>query len=332
MANPKSRFAVVSALVCNGLVACVKFVAFAFTGSGAMLSEAIHSVADTLNQALLLAGIVLSSRKADEAFAYGYRAERYVWALMSAVGIFFLGCGVTVYHGVASLIAQHHPEGNLAWAIGVLILSFMMEGYVLGVAIRHIKHASGDRPFFAYLRDEADPSVAAVLLEDAAACLGILIALSAILLTHVTGKFYWDALGSILVGLLLGGVAIWLIIRNRNLLIGPSVPTRVRRQLRQILQSDPAVEEIVDLRTRIMDTDTYRVAADLRFDGRALSERLKDKLTNRYKSIETLDDFHEFAAEYADDIIDALAQEIDTLEQRVRDQVPKARYLDFEAD
>ncbi len=332
MASPNSKLAVVSALCCNLLLTVGKFVVFAITGSGAMLSEAIHSLADSLNQALLLVGVVLSSRQADEAYDYGYGAERSVWALMSAVGIFFLGCGVTVYHGVSSLLAGHHPEGNLAWAIGVLTLSLLLEGAVLVVAARQVKTGAAGKPFFDYLRTEADPSVAAVLLEDAAACLGVVIALTAIVLTQVTGKAYYDALGSLLVGLLLGVVAVWLIIRNRGLLVGPSIPPHIRKQVLRILHDDPAVEEVIDFRTRIIDTETYRITAELRFDGAVIAEKLRDKLAERYGKITNVDDFHRFAAEYADEVIELVGDEIDAIEKKIRAKVPKARYLDLEVD
>ena len=332
MAASNTKLAVVSAMACNAFLAGAKFAVFTLTGSGAMLGEAVHSVADTLNQVLLLVGVVRSSREADADHPYGHGAERYVWALMSAVGIFFLGCGVTVYHGVAALMKDDHLEGNLSWAVGVLVLSFVMEGAVLLIAIRQVKLAANGQPFFTFLREESDPSVAAVLLEDAAACLGVIIALVAIMLTRWTGRAEWDAIGSILIGLLLGGVAVWLIIRNHHLLIGPSIPPHIRRQVRKIIEQDPAVEEVSNLRTRLIDTETYRITAELRFDGAALVEKLKPKLAQRYGRIETVDDFHRFAAEYADEVIELLGDEIDAIERKVCAKVPKARYLDLEAD
>ena len=332
MAASESKRAVSWALSCNALLTGVKFVAFLFTGSGAMLSEAIHSFADSLNQLLLLIGVVRSSRQADAKYSYGYGAERYVWALMSAVGIFFLGCGVTVYHGVASLLSDHHPESNLSWAIGVLLLSLVLEGAVLTIAVRSVKRSAAGRPFFNYLRTESDVSVAAVLLEDSAACVGVIIALTAVVLTHVTGHAYWDAGGSILIGLLLGAVAIWLIVRNHGLLVGPSIPARVRQQVLEILENNPSVEEVTELRTRVLDNETYRIAAELRFDGAALAEKLAPSLEARYREIASLDDFRNFAMRYADEIVELLGDEIDAIEKRIRAQIPKARYLDLEAE
>ena len=205
-----SKLAVGAAIAGNSVVMVGKFVAFWFTGSAAMLSEALHSVADVLNQILLMVGIVRSSAPPDRFFPFGYGAERYVWALMSAVGIFFLGCGVTIYHGINSLL-HPHPLESLGWAVGALLIALVIEGYVLWVAIKAVRGQAQGKPFFRYLRQEADLSAVAVILEDTAACFGVLLALGGILLTRYTGQPYWDAVASIAIGLLLGAVAIWLL-------------------------------------------------------------------------------------------------------------------------
>ena len=331
MANASSKKAVAAAIVGNALVMVAKFVAFLFTGSGAMLSEAIHTLADLLNQILLMVGIVRSGRDADDTYAYGYQSERYVWALISAVGIFFLGCGVTVYHGIHTLL---HPSEmhELGWAIGVLFFSFFLEGAVFWIALRAAKQQAGERPLLRFLRYEADPAVVAVVLEDFVACLGILVALGAITLTKLTGQPYWDACGSLTIGGLLGGVAIWLIARNTQLLVGASIPEPIREQVRRIIEANPAVEEIVDLKTRILDTDTYRIKADIRFDGAALADKLRPELREAYQKISSLEEFESFAREFADDIVELLAEEIDLIERRIRESVPQAKHLDLEAE
>ena len=331
MATESSKGAVIAAIIGNTFVMIAKFVAWLSTGSGAMFSEGVHTFADVLNQILLLVGIKQSAHGADATFAYGYSAERYVWALISAVGIFFLGCGVTIYHGVHSLM---HPEEmkNYGWAIGVLTVSFFVEFYVLMVAVRSARKASEGKPFIPFLRKEADPAVVAVILEDSAACLGVLIALAAIGLTLLTGKLWWDAVGSIAIGLLLGLVAFWLIHRNRSILIGESVPPHIRTQLLRILNENPAVEEVVDLRTRIMDTSTYRIKADIHFDGSALAEQKRHELRDEYERIKSYDDFEAFAIQYADEIVDLLATEIDNIERSIREEIPQAEHMDLEAD
>ena len=331
MASPSSKTAVAAAIVGNALVMVAKFVAFTFTGSGAMLSEAIHTLADLLNQILLMIGIVRSTRDADDTYEYGYQSERYVWALISAVGIFFLGCGVTVYHGIQTLLHPHEMK-DLSWAIGVLIFSFILEGIVFLIALRAAKQQAGDRPLHHFLRYEADPAVVAVVLEDFVACIGILVAMGAILLTKMTGEPYWDAIGSLTIGGLLGAIAIWLIARNSQLLVGASIPEPIREQVRRIIEADPAVEEIVDLKTRILDTDTYRIKADIKFDGGALADKLRPQMSEAYEQITTLEDFEKFTHEFAEDIVELLAEEIDIIEKRIRESVPQAKHLDLEAE
>ncbi len=331
MANPGSKGAVTAAIAGNSIVMLAKFVAFLFTGSGAMLSEAIHTLADLLNQILLMVGIVRSSRQPDDTHEYGYHSARYVWALISAVGIFFLGCGVTIYHGIQTLV-HPHALSDLGWALGVLLFSLVLEGAVLGIAIRTARHQAKGRPLLKFLRDEADPAVVAVVLEDAAACIGILLAMIAILLARWTGETYWDAVGSITIGLLLGAVAIWLIRRNAQLLVGSSIPATIRAQVLRIIEQDPAVEEVVDLKTRILDTETYRIKAGIRFEGDVLAAKLRPQLREAYENIRTYEDFEKFALEFGDDVVELLADEIDTIERRIRRQVPQARHLDLEAE
>lgn len=332
MAAGGSKLAVGSAIFGNFLVMCAKFIAFFVTGSAAMLSEGIHTLADVLNQILLMIGIVRSDKSADDVYQYGYKSERYVWALISAVGIFFLGCGFTLYHGISSLFHEGHELKEFGWAIGVLIFAFVVELIVLIIAVRGVQKAAKGKPFFQFLRKEADPAVVAVVLEDAAACLGVLIAMAAIILTQITHNPVWDAYGSIAIGILLGLIAIWLIKRNSELLIGASIPGHLREQVVKIIESNPAVEEIVDLKTRILDTETYRIKADVRFNGEALAEKLKPQLKPAYEKIKSYDDFEKFTREFGDDIVELLADEIDNIEKRIQKSVPQAEHMDFEAE
>jgi len=230
-----------------------------------------------------MVGIVRSDKTPDEDHAYGYMAERYIWALISAVGIFFLGCGVSMYHGIETLIHHMTTHGEEAHK-----------------------------------------------MEQA--CVGVVIALVAIIIYQFTGNPYIDPIASILIGLLLGFVAMWLVWRNSSLLIGTSVPAHIRSQVEKIIHENPAVEEIVDMKTRIMDTETYRIKADLRFDGEALADKLSEKLPAAYEKIKNYDQFRDFAREFADDVVELLADEIDSIEKKIQEQVPQARHMDFEAD
>ena len=324
-----SKSSVLAAVVGNTLVMAAKFVAFGLTGSGAMFSEAIHTLADVLNQVLLLVGIVRSGRSPDRRYPYGYGQERFIWALVSAVGIFFLGCGVTVYHGIQELL---HPSdvSDLTWAVVVLVISLVIEGIVLVIAFRGLKTRAGDRPFFQYLRNDADPSAVAVLLEDAAACTGVIIALAAILLAEVTGQQYWDAIGSLLIGLLLGAIAIWLMLRNRELLIGRNIPLDARQRIRQVLLKRATVDQIVELKGKVLDTESYDVMVALEFDGAKLVERLEPEIRAVWAQIQSADDFEAFCARFARQVLELLGDEVDALEAAIQQEVPEVKHIDVE--
>ncbi len=326
-----SKRAVAAAIAGNSAITVAKFVGFLLSGSAGMLSETLHSVADTMNQVLLMIGIVRGSRKPDPAFPFGYGAERHVWALLSAVGIFFLGCGVTVYHGIHTLL-HPKPLEEIGIALAILAVSFLLEGAVLVLTYRTLRTAAAGRPFWTFVREQADPTAVAVLLEDSAACLGIVLAVSGLLLSRATGDPAWDAIASILIGLLLGAIAIWLIRRNHTLLVGPAIPGEARERIRRTLASHPAVERVVRLRTRTLDTETWGVTAELDFSGEAIAARLEPMLREEWERIGGWDDFRAFAARYADAVLDELGDEVDAIEQEIRTAFPRARYLDLEAD
>ena len=174
-----SRTAVIAAVFGNGVLTILKFIAFWISGSGSLFAEAVHSMADTANQGLLWAGLHRSGRPADKRFHYGYGAEQFLFALLAAVGIFVFGCGVTVYHGVHSLL---HPQAiDISWiSFTVLGISLVLDGAVLATAVRAVNQQRGTLGFKEYLRNTTDPSVVAVLLEDLVATLGVLIALACI--------------------------------------------------------------------------------------------------------------------------------------------------------
>ena len=158
MATPSSSITtVLIALVGNLFVTTIKFVAWFFSGSGAMLSEGIHSAADTGNQVLLYLGLRRATRKSDEDFQYGYGGERFVFGLLSAAGIFFIGCGVTLVHGFQSLFESHTPEVSALTFI-ILGVSALIEGTVLLLAVRAVKKEAKGAPFFQYVRERADPA------------------------------------------------------------------------------------------------------------------------------------------------------------------------------
>lgn len=326
-----STLAVGAAIIGNTVVMCAKFVAYWVTDSGAMLSEGIHSAADVLNQSLIMLGLWLGRRTADARRPYGYDGDRFIWSLISAVGIFFLGCGVTAYHAIHTMIAPPVITPSV-WAFVVLGVSFVIEGIVFLIALRTFLQACGDRPKLRYLAREADPPQVAVLLEDGVAVTGIIFAVVAIGLTNLTGEPIWDSLGSLLIALLLGGVAVVLVAQNRRLLLGTAVPPRVRESVLRVLKEHPSVEAVFDFKSRMLSVDRYRVKMEVEFDGKTIARKMEDLLRDAYPKIDSYEQFSAFCETFAEQVIDALGDEIDLLEEEIRAKVPSIQHVDIEAD
>jgi cation diffusion facilitator family transporter len=218
----ESARTVIIAFGANAGVAIAKSVAALMTGSASMVAEAAHSWADTGNQVFLLIANRRSARAADADRPLGYGREAYVWSLLAAVGLFVAGGTVSVWHGLTELL--HEPEASEDYLIAYLVLAvaFVLEGTSLLRAIRQLRGEAHhhDRDVLDYALETSDPTVRAVFAEDSAAIVGIVIAAAAIALHQITGAAVWDAIGSILVGVLLGAVAVVLIDRNRRFLTG----------------------------------------------------------------------------------------------------------------
>lgn len=246
-----SKKAIYAALIGNTLVAVTKFIASALTGSSAMLSEGIHSIVDTGNQVLLLWGDRQSRKPADEQFPFGHGREIYFWSFIVAILIFALGAGFSIYEGIHHLL---HPESvkNPLVNYIVLGLAIVFEGGSLWVAIRVFKHAKGSRGYFAAVHHGKDPSLFVVLFEDAAAMAGLLIALVGIALGQITGNPAFDGIASILIGVILGGTAIWLAYETKSLLIGESADPEIVKTIRRYCMELSPVEAVNEVLTTHM--------------------------------------------------------------------------------
>ena len=332
-----SKVAVYSAIVSNFVVMVAKFIGFALTGSGALFSEGIHSLADVGNQVLLAVGMQKSQRPPDPQHPYGYGREAFVWSLMSAVGIFFLGCGVTGYHGISTLMDGHaHAVEASSLGIGILLLSVVVESGSWWVAVRGLQHEAREREvgFWENVRTTDDPFGVAVLLEDTAAVLGVLFALTALLMTRYTHDPRWDAYGSLAIAVLLGGVALFLISKNRALLLGRAVRPEDQAKLRAILENDPAIERVVLQKATVAGVDDYRISVEIDFDGAWIAEQwLVGKDTAEImKRLGTEQELREFLKEYGEAVITQTGKEIDRIEQAIRTELPRARNIALEPD
>lgn len=235
-----SKIAIYGAIAANSAIAVSKFVAAFFTGSSAMLSEGIHSLVDTGNGILLLVGIRLSKKPPDQAHPFGYGNEIFFWSFIVAILIFALGGGIALYEGVRHIL---HPRQltNVQWNYLVLIMAMIFEGAALRVALREFKTTRRNRPFFQALRESKESTTIAVVVEDSAALIGLLIALLSVLLGQLTGWVYFDGIGSVLIGLLLVGVAFFFAVECKALLIGEGLGTANIEKIQLILEEESRI-------------------------------------------------------------------------------------------
>jgi len=322
---------VAAAVIGNTVVTIIKFFAASVSGSSSMFSEAIHSLADTANQILLLIGLRRSLKKADDNFEYGYGNELSFWALISACGIFFVGAGVTAYHGITSFLHPHEIE--FSWVVLiVLLIAFVIESYTLWVAISQLKRAFPRMRWRKRLQ-HADPSTLAVFLEDAVAVFGVLIAALSIALSYYTGAPVWDAIGSIIIATLLGVVAVVLIVKNRSYLLGRAIPEGLQEKVEALLLSEPTIEKVLDFKSTILGFGVYRITCDVEFNGGALLGDVyqQSALRDEYEEVRgDYEAFKRFCADYADRIPRLMGKKIDEIEARIRKAHPAIRHIDIE--
>lgn len=260
----ESRTAVIAAIAGNLAIAATKFVAAAMTGSSAMLSEAIHSLVDTGNGGLLLLGAHRSKKLPDETHPFGYSTEIYFWSLVVAILIFALGGGMSVYEGVTHLVTPNHIE-NPTWNYVVLGVAIIFESASFFFAYKAFRIEKGKQSVMQTIRASKDPTTFTVLFEDTAALLGLLVALAGVFLAHQFNEPHFDGVASIVIGLILGVVAVVLAYESRSLLIGEGVSPEIMSKIRGIVTSDPAVSEIKQFLTLHFGPTDVLLTMNLRF-------------------------------------------------------------------
>lgn len=262
-------------MIANGGIAIAKFIAAYLSGSATMLAEGVHSLADTANQGLLLVGIVLSARRADERFPMGRASESYFWSFIVALLLFFLGGVFAVYEGVHKLQHLGHEEHHgVPWApMAVLGVSILLEGGSFVVAFREFQKGRGNQSFFEALFGGKDPVIPVVLLEDAGAMIGLVVALVAIVIGWLTGSEVADAVGSIVIGALLCVIGILLAKDTRSLLIGEGVSRAVKLDTIAIAEATPGVASVRQFLSLHLGPDTVLLAMKVRFaEGLSLAD------------------------------------------------------------
>lgn len=275
--DASSKKVIIAALAGNSLIALTKFSAAFFTGSSAMLSEAIHSLVDTGNQILLLYGLKRAKLPADEQFPFGHGKEIYFWSFIVAILIFAVGAGISIYEGLHS-IAVPTEQQNIGINYLVLAIAMAFEGAAWYYAFREFTRAKGKWGYLEAIGRGKDPSLFIVLFEDSAAMLGLLIAFFGILLGQITGNPYYDGFASILIGMILGGTAIWLAHETKGLLIGESADPEIVQGIRQHVQSYPIVEHVNEILTLHMGPDFILVNISLDFADSTLAGDIENTI------------------------------------------------------
>ncbi|TNE87463.1 MAG: cation diffusion facilitator family transporter [Deltaproteobacteria bacterium] len=332
-----SKAAVYAAIGGNTLVTIAKFAGFMMTGSGAMFSESVHSAADVANQAFLALGLKRADKEPDEVHPFGYGREAFVWSLISAVGLFFVGCGVTVMHGIHTLTDEHpHEVGGTEIALGILVFSLLVEGASWWIAVKALRDEAKKQElgFWENLATTDDPFAVAVFLEDSAAVLGVLFAMGSIGLVRLTHNPIWDAVGTLLIGFLLGFVAVFLIYKNRSLLIGKAMRPADRALIERVFEEDPAIESVAIQRAAVTGASAYRISAEIDFDGHYLAEQwLKTHdVTEVAKQLSDPEAVGPFLGDFAEHIVDHLGDEVDRIEAKLREALPGAQNIALEPD
>jgi cation diffusion facilitator family transporter len=260
-----SRKVVVAALAGNVAIAACKFAAAYASRSTSTLAEAVHSLADTANQGLLLVGMRLAARPANERFPFGRASERYFWPFVVALMLFSVGGAFAIWEGVERILDPRPRAGSAAWSYGVLAVSLAIEAMSFRVAFGEFRTLAAGRPWRRAVTETRDPTIVLVLAEDATAIVGLSLALVAVALAQVSGRSAYDAVGSVAIGILLCTVAFLLARVTHGLLIGESAAPEDQARALLLAESTPGVDRVTQLLTMHLGPDVAILAMKVAF-------------------------------------------------------------------
>jgi cation diffusion facilitator family transporter len=275
--SASSKKVIYAALAGNSLIAVIKFAAAAITGSSAMFSEGIHSMVDTGNQVLLLHGMRKARKPPCKRFPFGHGKEIYFWSFAVAILIFAVGSGVSLYEGIIHTI---HPEpmGNPLINYIVLGVAMLFEGAAWYFALTEFTKTKGKWGYIEAVQRGKDPTIFVVLFEDSAAMLGIVVAFLGVLLVDLTGILIFDGIASIIIGLILGGTAVWLAYETKGLLIGESANEMVIEGIREIILTYDGIDNLNEVLTMHMGPDFILVNVSIDFRDNIPASDLEDTI------------------------------------------------------
>ncbi|UGY91755.1 cation diffusion facilitator family transporter [Streptomyces gobiensis] len=291
--------AIIAALVANLAIAVAKFVAWAFSGSSAMLAEGVHSLADSGNQGLLLLGGKKAKREASEQHPFGYGRERYIYSFLVAIVLFSMGGVFAVYEGYEKIKHPHEIE-HWYWPVGVLVFAIIAEIFSFRTAIKESNQVRGSLSWVQFVRRAKAPELPVVLLEDLGALVGLILALGGVCLALLTGNGVWDGIGTVCIGVLLVLIALVLAAETKSLLLGESADPAELDKIRTAMVDGETVTGIIHMRTLHLGPEELLVAAKIAVQG--------------------------------DDAVAEVTRAIDAAEARIRKAVPIARVIYLEPD
>ena len=276
-----SGLTVLLALAVNAVIALAKVVVGVTTGSSAMLSEGAHSVADTFNEGFLFTAVKRSNHPPDADHPFGYGKERFFWSLLAAIGIMVAGAGFSLLEAYRAIFVDDSGKESYFWAYIVLGAAFLLEGSSWTRAVWQTRKEArqADRRLIEHIRASSDPTVKTVASEDSAALIGILLAAGGLLLHEFTGHRYWEGIASLLIAILLVGVAYALGADAKGMLIGESANERTRTDIEELLRESEGVDEVVELLTMQLGTGRVLVAARIDFEADLGAEDVEELST-----------------------------------------------------
>ncbi len=270
---------ILAALIANVGIAIAKFIGFAITKSSTMLAEGIHSSADSANQLLLLLGTQRAKRTPSTKHPFGYGRERYFWSFVVALILFSLGSLFAIYEGIEKIRHPHTLE-NASWAIGILIFGIFIESFSFRTAIVEAKTIKGETSWSKFVIRSKQPEIPVVLLEDAGALFGMVIALAAISLVKITGEPLWDGIGTLSIGLLLGLIAIVLAREMHSLIIGEAASDDDYEKIEKLIQNSNEIVDVIEIRTQHLGPEEILIGARVAFDESLQAKEIADAINN----------------------------------------------------
>ncbi len=276
--------AIVTAFFANLAIAIGKFIGFLATGSSSMLAEAVHSMADTGNQALLILGNKRAERSATSQHPFGYGRERYFWAFVVSLVLFSLGSLFAIFEGIDK-IRHPHEIDSLSWALGILAFALVMEAAAFRTAFIESKKIKGEHSWPSFIRRARVPELPVVLLEDFGAMIGLVLASVALIIAEATDNARWDGIGTLSIGILLGAIAIVLAIEMKSLLIGEGALPEQLNRIRTALETNANVDRLIHMRTQYLGPDELLVAAKVQFSSGLSTEQLADAIDSAENAV-----------------------------------------------